>query len=90
MANGQRAARLFAFVAILAALSGASTANGRRFFDDDPLMREPESQDASGVAEWDIELITDLAINLFTPQPADAGTIRAGNVNTIDEVPDSG
>jgi hypothetical protein len=90
MANGQRAARLFAFVAILAALSGASTANGRRFFDDDPLMREPESQDASGVAEWDIELITDLAINLFTPQPADVGTIRAGNVNTIDEVPDSG
>ena len=89
MMNLSRAAYLFAFITTLALLSGASSANGRRFYDDDPLLREPESQDASKVEEWDIELLTDLAINLFTPIPADAGTVRAGNVNTIDEVPDS-
>jgi hypothetical protein len=66
-----------------------SSANGRRFFDDDPLSREPDSQDASGVQEWDIELLVDLAMNLFG-QPGDrTSDVRAGNVNTIDEVPDS-
>jgi hypothetical protein len=82
-------------VAVLAALGTAlmadslSSANTRRFFDDDPLQREPASQDASRVAEWDIELLTDLVFNLFT-QPGDrAHNVRAGNINTIDEVPDS-
>ena len=44
---------------------GASSAADRRFYDDDPLQREPESQDASKVAEWDIELLVDLTMNLF-------------------------
>jgi hypothetical protein len=60
-----------------------------RFFPDDPLQREPDSQDASGVQPWDIDLFYDLTYNLFvTPRKVPAGT-RAGNVNTIDEVPDS-
>ena len=33
----------------------------RRFFDDDPLAREPETQDARGVQEWEIDLFVDLA-----------------------------
>ncbi len=28
-----------------------------RFFADDPLPREPETQDASKVQEWDIDLV---------------------------------
>jgi hypothetical protein len=60
------------------------------FCDDDPLTHEPETQDASRVEEWDIDLFIDLAINLFG-QPGDPRTgVRAANVNTIDEVPDSG
>jgi hypothetical protein len=89
MANLRRGAHSLVFIAVVVVLCGASSAIGRRFFDDDPLAREPESQDASKVEDWDIELLTDLAINLFTPVPADAGSVRALNVNTIDEVPDS-
>jgi hypothetical protein len=60
-----------------------------KFFRDDPLQREPETQDASKVQEWDINLSTDLLINLFT-KPGDPTTSqRAQNVNTADEVPDS-
>ena len=69
--------------------TGGPGAAGRRFFDDDPIAREPESQDASGVAEWDIELLTDLAINLFATPGDKVDGRRAGNINTIDEVPDS-
>ena len=64
----------------------ASTA---AFHDDDPLGRDPDTQDASQAREWDIDLFIDLAVNLFG-QPGDRATrVRAGNVNTIDEVPDS-
>jgi hypothetical protein len=74
---------------IVIASQASSSANGRKFYNDDPLAREPESQDASKVAPWDIDLVYDLAENLFT-RPGDRGpALRAGNVNTIDEVPDS-
>jgi hypothetical protein len=60
-----------------------------KFFRDDPLPREPESQDASKVQEWEINLSADLLMNLFT-KPGDPTTDqRAQNVNTADEVPDS-
>jgi hypothetical protein len=60
-----------------------------RFFSDDPLRREPETQDASGVTPWDIDLFYDLAYNLFvTPRKVPAG-VRAQNINTVDDVPDS-
>jgi hypothetical protein len=61
----------------------------RRFFDDDPLTREPETQDASGVKEWTIDLVIDLATNLFGYPGDPTVNVRARNVNTIDEVPDS-
>ncbi|HEY7447159.1 MAG TPA: hypothetical protein VH702_03365 [Vicinamibacterales bacterium] len=68
-----------------AAQSGA----GRKFFSDDPLTREPETQDASKVEEWDIDLVLDLAINLFGRPGDPMPNVRAKNVNTIDEIPDS-
>jgi hypothetical protein len=61
----------------------------RRFYDDDPLLREPESQDASKAAEWEIDLFLDLATNLFGRPGDPTPGLRAQNVNTIDEVPDS-
>ena len=70
----------------LAPVSGSTP----RFFDDDPITRVPESQDASGVAEWEIDLFYDLMYNTFgTPRTIKTGW-RAQNLNTIEEVPDSG
>jgi hypothetical protein len=60
-----------------------------RFFPDDPLLREPETQDASGAAPWDINLFYDLAYNLFVTPRKVPERVRAQNINTIDEVPDS-
>ena len=65
------------------------SAAGRRFFNDDPIQREPESQDASKVAPWDIDLVVDLTLNLFARMGDKTPNVRAGNINTIDEVPDS-
>jgi hypothetical protein len=78
---------------LLAAACAVSIATLRSaevvFRSDDPLAREPETQDAAQVKEWEIDLFIDLASNLFG-QPGDNDTGRhAGNVNTIDEVPDS-
>jgi hypothetical protein len=71
--------------AVPALLAGAE----RRFFDDDPLRREPDTQDAAQVQEWEIDLLLDLAVNMFG-RPGDAtADVRARNINTIDEVPDS-
>jgi hypothetical protein len=86
-----------ALAAALALLAGAAVvpsselgAQRPRFFSDDPIQREPETQDASKVEAWDIGLTPDLLHNLFG-QPGDrAVNVRAHNVNTADEVPDSG
>ena len=70
----------------LAPVSGSTP----KFFDDDPITRVPESQDASGAAEWEIDLFYDLMYNTFgTPRTIKTGW-RAQNLNTIEEVPDSG
>ena len=66
-------------------LSGAE----RRFFDDDPLTREPDTQDASKVAEWENVLLIDLATNMFARPGDPTPDVRARDINTIDEVPDS-
>ena len=71
-------------------LAGAQGPGQPRFFSDDPLSREPETQDASGAKFMDVELAPDLLLNLFTRPGDTAAHVRAGNVNTIDEVPDSG
>jgi hypothetical protein len=60
-----------------------------RFYSDDPLTREPETQDASGVQEWDIDLYWDLLENSFGKPGDPTPDVRARNINTIGEVPDS-
>jgi hypothetical protein len=74
---------------LLAAALLPLSAAAPRFFHDDPLKREPDSQNAASVREWDIDLFIDLAINLFGKPGDPAENVRARNVNTIDEVPDS-
>ena len=76
------------FLSVLALSTTGLAEDGPKFYFDDPLLREPETQDASGVEGWDNILSYDLILNLFT-QPGDPRRIRALNVNTIDEVSDS-
>jgi hypothetical protein len=60
-----------------------------KFYGDDPLKREPETQDASKVQEWEIDLFWDLAENMFGNPGDKTPNVKARNVNTLDEVPDS-
>jgi hypothetical protein len=73
---------------VLALLVSPAGAQQRKFYDDDPIAREPNTRDASGVLERDIDLMYDLARNLFAV-PRNPTLVRAQNINTIDEVPDS-
>src|SRR5262245_44629505 len=76
---------------VVALLAGAWPLRGDspKFYRDDPLTREPETQDASNVQARDVELVPDLLLNLFT-RPGDPNmNVRAQDLNTIDEVPDS-
>jgi hypothetical protein len=61
----------------------------QKFYNDDPITKEVDSQNASSVQPWDIDLVYDLAENLFSNPGDKTPNVRAQNVNTIDEVPDS-
>ncbi len=68
--------------------AGRPSAVVTKFHDDDPVWREVDTQDASGVQPWEPGLLYDLLENLFG-RPGDPDlTRRAMNVNTVDEVPD--
>jgi hypothetical protein len=68
--------------------AGALT-QGPRFYPDDPIAREPESQDASKTAPYEESQMYELMYNLFVNAGHTASGLRAQNINTIDEVPDS-
>ena len=78
-------------VAVCVALAAAAVAgaNGPKFYSDDPISRIVDSQDASGVQEREIDLIYDSLENSFTWPGDRTPDVRAQNLNTIDEVPDS-
>lgn len=78
------AAVVMTLVVAIAQVAGVD----QKFYNDDPIVREPETQDASKAQAWEIILSFDLLQNLFA-RPGEARDVRAGNVNTIDEVPDS-
>jgi hypothetical protein len=81
-----RTIRLLVGAAFLATAVGAQQP---KFYRDDPLQRDPDTQDASKVQSWDIPLIADLVTNLFSDPGDPATNVRAQNINTADEVPDS-
>src|SRR4029450_11138999 len=74
-----------AFVLQTASPRGAAP----KFYSDDPLQREPETQDAAKVQELEIDLFWDLAENLFGNPGGRTPLIKSRDVNTIDEVPNS-
>ena len=65
-------------------LSGAAA----RFYSDDPLWRDPEGQDASKTQAVDVSDQYDLIENSFLGAGEETA-VRALNMNTVEEVPDS-
>ncbi len=89
MSTPTRLLARLALCGLLAASPALLAGAERRFFDDDPLSREPDTQDAAKVQAWDIDLTVDFAIHVFAHPGDPQQDVRARNVNTIDEVPDS-
>ena len=90
MKHTNRAIRL---ATLIAALVVAATAGGRgaspKFLPDDPIAVAIDSQDASQVTRREIDLVYDTFENLLTEPGDSTPNVRAQNVNTVDEVPDS-
>jgi hypothetical protein len=80
---------LFGAAALLAAgaLTMAGSAASPRFLDDDPIQVQPDTRDAAGMQADEVSLFVDLAYNLIARGGPSRG--RAGNLNSIEEVPDS-
>src|SRR5262245_22705010 len=76
-------------VAAVWALGSTAAMTSPHFYADDPIAREPESQDASRAARADMGDLYEMVINLFDHPRYTPSGLRAQDVNTVDEVPDS-
>ena len=76
-------------VVAIVGLTGVVSTQRQRFYADDPIARDPESQDASKAAPYEIKSIYEMTHNLFVVKEHKPSGVRAKNTNTIDEVPDS-
>jgi hypothetical protein len=83
------AAGAILFTAALWLLPIAVSTKGPRFYPDDPIAREPESQDAAKAQRYQIGDLFEMSYNLFVTSGYKPSGTRAQNINTIDEVPDS-
>jgi hypothetical protein len=84
----RRSAGIFGALAVAAAMTRLGSAAAPRFFSDDPVWVERDTQDASALKPLEVDLFIDLATNIVKGMDVPAPR-RAGNVNTVDEVPDS-
>src|SRR5262245_53561184 len=80
---------LILVAAALARLASTVSTKSPHFYPDDPIAREPESQDASKAKEYEIGSLFEMTHNLFVTAGYKPTGVRAKNINTIDEVPDS-
>jgi hypothetical protein len=72
-------------VSAFAAIGSAATS---KFFDDDPIWVERDTQDASSVKPMETSLFVDITSNAIR-RTATQAPVRAQNLNSVDEVPDS-
>ena len=72
-----------------ALLAGTASTQRPQFYPDDPISREPESQDASKAQSYQRPDMYEMLYNLFVTSEYKPSGTRARNVNTVDEVPDS-
>jgi hypothetical protein len=74
-------------LAVFTSLGAGTATQEGRFFADDPIASDPETEDASGTASRQTDLLYEFIESLFMDRGRSLGP--ALNVNTIDEVPDS-
>src|SRR4051812_14318911 len=75
-------------VVSVAGFTAIGSAAASKFFDDDPIWIERDTQDASNVKPMEISLFVDITSNAL--RRIDAQTPgRAQNLNSVDELPDS-
>jgi hypothetical protein len=86
---GRGVVRLTPLLAISFLLTSAVSTRAPRFYDDDPIAHEPESRDASKAEPYEIPTMFEMLDNLFATSQYKPSGLRAKNINTIDEVPDS-
>jgi hypothetical protein len=84
-----RIKRAAAAIGLAALVPVAALTAGPKFFPDDPLTVERDHQDASNIRPWEIDLLTEIGVALVGKPGDPATNVRAQNVNTVDEVPDS-
>ncbi|HXG70035.1 MAG TPA: hypothetical protein VNJ04_05405, partial [Gemmatimonadaceae bacterium] len=77
-----------AAAALALASAVLTSAAGQKFYRDDPIWRDPETQNASAMKPREISKQFDSFENSFLKN-ADRADRRAMNVNSVDEVPDS-
>jgi hypothetical protein len=87
--RARRAALLALSVGAIGLFATNASTQSPHFYPDDPIAREPESQDASKAAPYDQSQMYELMYNLFITSGYKPSGLRAKNINTIDEVPDS-
>ncbi len=85
----RRAGFLLLTGAALGLLATGVSTKGLKFYSDDPISREPESQDASKAQPYNIGSLYEMTYNLFVTAGYKPTGVRAQNINTIEEVPDS-
>jgi hypothetical protein len=76
-------------LALLVLTGAGGAAVGPKFYSDDPISRVVDSQDATGVSSRDINLLYDTLENSVHWPGDQTPNVRAQNVNSVDEVPDS-
>ena len=81
-------AALIASLAAAAAGTLVASAASPKFFADDPVWIERDTQDASSIQPLEVDLFVDLTANLVAGGKTPVAR-RAANVNTVGEVPDS-
>src|SRR5687768_974197 len=85
--SSKPALRWLAVVAVCGALGVAGGAQSPRFYPDDPIAVDDDMAiDASAVTPIEDSNGYDFVVNTFA-KPGMRHDVRAGNVNTIDEVP---
>ena len=80
-------AAVLSAIVVTGILTLPGSATSPRFYQDDPIWVERDTQDASSMKPLEVNLFVDLAYNLLDSKQR--ASVRAQNVNTVDEVPDS-
>jgi len=83
------ARRSILMLAALSVFGTAASTTAVHFYPDDPIAREPESQDAAHAQPYEIGSLYEMTYNLFVTSGYKPSGTRAQNINTVDEVPDS-